>query len=166
MPQNLIQLPKEVDITMPHGDGIRIKNHEITDGFGLFEWLHQAIKKKRWGVAVTGLEKHGISFEMVIECCAREMDDGYRGENNMFLYIIWFHYKFHRQWKTLKKFSESGTGKALASEFVPAIRESKDWDGLYDMIRHDGDFHDQMTKRIRNGINYAANNSDREKHGV
>ena len=68
--QSLIQLPKTADIIigMCH---ITIRNHKVTGDFGLFsDIMNIIVDPDSREYILVEFEKHGISFEAAIECCA------------------------------------------------------------------------------------------------
>ena len=153
MPQSLIQLPKEAEFKI--GDyRIRILDHRVLNGGSLVPEIIDIINDP--GLQRDTLyqfEKHGISFEMVIEYCVRELEC--RGESlAMFMYLR--HgpaLPFTRNVKgndriAALEFSASVAGGIIMEEITEKIRSCDNWGDLYDELHHTSQFHKYIDSRI------------------
>ena len=150
MKQNLVQLPKTAKFEID-GWEISIRNHKISSYGGLLNRLMNIVNNTRLGRNVlSGLEKHTVSFEAVIEYCVEELElrPGVLEE------VIYGQYgigergddKFFRVRPV--KFSKSEKGRIIAGFFIDKIRDCENWGALYDTIRSDSKFSKKIKSKI------------------
>ena len=154
MTQSLTQLPKTVDFNI-NGQWIEISNYEVVQPRSLFHAImhiiHYFDSDKN---TLTQFEKHGISFEMVIECCARELDK----DNMEFTIITHDCYKIlttrekYIDWDTRLAFSKSVVGKKIVQQITERIRDCNNWEDLYDEMQLTSKFQKEIKRRIRMGL--------------
>ena len=150
MPQSLIQLPKTADFKIG-GWYIKITDHKIESINNLFDCIVGIIIDPRFDRQILyQFEEHGISFETVIEECARELEEDpevfawsrYRDRNSWFLGCK------HTDRAHLLAFSESVAGRKIVELVVEKIRSCDNWDDLYDEMQLTTKFNENMGKRI------------------
>ena len=152
MPQSLIQLPKEADFKID-GRDIEIWDHKFGNDGGLI-WhiiciIHSPFSNRE---TLTELEKHGISFEAVIEYCVTELERDIDIRTHI---INWYHNirnylecNTTDEWIAIYNFSKSMTGKKIADKLVEKIRSCDNWEELYDELHRDSRFQKDLKKRI------------------
>ena len=152
MPQSLTQLPKKAGFYIVGWD-IIIRNHRVT-GMGLFWDIMRIIR----GVnsdrqTLTEFEKHGISFEAAIECCASEMEH----DVNMLTNIMWHGDILESVFGTTQMldtrskcedFSKSMAGRKIAEIYIEKIRICDNWGELYDEFHYTSEFIKDIKNRI------------------
>ena len=174
MAQNLIQLPKTADFKIG-GWHIKITDHKIESSHNLFdcivvvtptETVHNTRIESSHNLfdCIVGiiidprfdrqilyqLEEHGISFETVIEECARELEEDpevfvwskYRDRNS------WFLGRKHTDRDTRLAFSKSVAGRKITEQIIEKIRSCADWSELYDEMQLTTKFNENVGKRI------------------
>ena len=146
MPQSLIQLPETVDIT---GESdLHIRNHEVVDWGGLLYWILTIINRKVWKTSVTEMEKHGISYEMVVECCVHELEH----DTELLTWMMMIHYNVGPNLHLHAEYSERIAGRKIAGEIVDAIRTCNDWTDLHDTMQQKSGFSKDMAEKIREDL--------------
>ena len=158
MPQSLTRLPKEAHIQIL-GHSIIIQNHRVVSNGGLLNSIMSITSMMRTCVneqTLSDLEKHGISFEMAIECCVREIEK----DSHVLVWLIWWHYKInmasgsiiHRQWERVHVFSNGAAGRKIAEQHIEKIRSCENWQQLYQEMDPDSQFSRDMQDRISEGL--------------
>ena len=152
MPQSLIQLPETASFEI-RGWDIIIRNHEITDCFGLFGLIFRIANGHRTGRNILfEFEKHKISFEAAIECCAYELENT---TDVLASAMNWRYYSygdFDQICKTdaIFAFTKSDAGRIIAGQFVEKIRSCDNWKELYDEMHQTSRFqHDMVSRMIK-----------------
>ena len=146
MPQSLTQLPKDAYFRIL-GWEIKIRNHKIWGYFdsGFFGVMMHIIRDADSNKqTLYQYEKHGISFEMVIECCAQEFEE----DAVILANIITRELHERRSFS----FSESAAGRKIAEQFIEKIRSCDDWGELYDEMYETSKFRKDIKNRIREGL--------------
>ena len=158
MPQNLIQMPETADMRIG-GWGIVIRNHRCINGNGLFNRIvgiiHSIYSNRE---SLVEFEKHGISFETVIEYCAAEM------EHDAVTLTAIIHWQYIIQkiiksnecdWSIGADFSQSVTGRVMAEQFIDKIRSCSNWGELYDEMDRKSKFMQDMRSKIITEIKHC-----------
>ena len=153
MPQSITQLPMYADFKiLRYHFTIRYhKVREVERLFGNIMWI--IVDTNSDGQTLRQFEKHGISFETMIEECARELEhdvgvlawficlnhnaDTIRGPNIL-----------ENKWSACLNFSKSDAGRNIADQFIEKIRSCDNWDQLYEEIHPQNIFCKNMEKRI------------------
>ena len=151
MPQSLIQLPKEADIIAGYkGTLLSIRNHKVVPTGTLFEWILRLIwNHNSWGNAVTLMEKKGLMFEAVIECCVRELEDdtGLLARVGLWDQDIWYAVNPPDNADANYAFSESDAGRNIAAQLIDKIRSCNDWEQLRSEMNHTSGFYQDLKVR-------------------
>ena len=144
MAQSLIQLPKDAQFSIAGWD-ITIEDHMITNNYGLFGTIINMINSSNSNEkTLVEFEGYKISFECVIEECARELE-----QDTMIL--AWFIFKEYAVTdlnEQIVRFVKSEAGRIIAGQFVEKIRSCDDWSELYDEMQHKSRFQQDMRNRI------------------
>ena len=151
MPQSLTRMPKEVSFKF-YWHTITIQNHRVVYMGGFFGIIVDTIQSiDSSSQSLYQLEKHGISFEMAIECCAHELEH----DVSVLAYNIRNYempgLKFSRNsdgWIPFVDFSKSKKGRAIADQFIEKIRSCSNWEELYDELQLSSQFQKDMKSRI------------------
>ena len=153
MPQSLIQMPKTADFKISRWD-ITIRNHKVVNSDGLFGIMVDIIHKGPVDMEkLAEFEKQGISYEMVIEYCAQEMESNTKilGDLIYWYYCldIWNGKIKERYFDEVTRFSEGVTGRSMAEQLVEKIRSCDDWGELCRELNMTSKFQQGMEKRIK-----------------
>ena len=150
MSQSMTQLPKDAKFRMG-GWNIKIQDHKVEYPYGLFDCIVDIISDYRSDrQTLYQFEEHGISWEMAIEECIRELEE----DTKMFGESTYWH---NNKGVTGNKyvdldsriaFSESVAGRKIVRLVVEKIRSCDNWDDLYDEMQLTTKFHKDMRKRI------------------
>ena len=141
MPQSLIQMPKDADI-MIHGEPIKIRDHKVVSFWSLFVQIIRIAQN--WNSnrnTLVEFEKHGISFEIAIEYCAKELEHNagtLQGVLDM----------DYTNKDVMSRFSRSEEGRKMADMYIEKIRSCDDWGELYDQMQLTSEFTKDMKSRI------------------
>ena len=159
MPQSLTQLPKTADIKIVGGGGheweIKIHNHRIINcANGLWGVIIDIIRDSDSSMdTLYQFEKHGISWEMAVECFAHELE--YNDNTALSHTIYWCHdiLKFEEMIteKTLERidgFSASPTGRSIAEMYVDTVRNCDNWEQLYLQMHPTSRFQKEMESMV------------------
>ena len=174
MAQSLTQLPETADIKfVVCGDvyTVQIRHHQARDRTGLFAqimWI--ACESDPGSTNLNHFEKHGISFEAVIECCAKELENDasvLADICHMLLGMDPGNFQ-ERDWDRINFFSKSVAGRKIADMYVEKIRNCDDWGELYDALHVTliSGFTADMQRRIRMGIREQINGVSKRCHKV
>ena len=156
MPQSLTRLPQTADFKMERYP-IRIRDHEVENWGvrGLLGKIMRVISHSDSNKeTLCQFEKHGISFEMVIEYCACELEYN----TDILADIMYGHYYDDDvlnekgvilDLESIHIFSKSEAGRIIAGQFVEKIRNCGDWEELYDEMQMTGKFRKDMKRRIK-----------------
>ena len=160
MPQSLIQLPKEAEFEID-GWPIHIQNHRVT-GNGLFSQILMIVSSLNSDANTLRLfEEHGISCEMIIEECAKELEN----DSEVLAHVIRWHCGNLKIKSVLAidttdaifLFSKSVPGRKIAEQFIEKIRSCDNWEELYDEMLLYSRFRMDVKRRIVKGINVLIN---------
>ena len=144
MPPNMLQLPKEADFLIC-GWQIYIQNHRAVKGYNLFPRIMGIIRSVNSDrQTLTEFEKHGISYEAAIECCAEELEEN----PGVLVWFISWMYVIRNSKEPTVGFSKSKRGRFIADQLVEKIRNCDGWVELYDELHHSSRFQKEMKKRI------------------
>ena len=158
MKQEIIQLPETTEIKPSRGYTLLIKNHEVVNPSGLFEWITIVIGNNIWKNTVKQMQDKAVSFEAVIEWCITELEE----RPVILSEIIWYFFKISYntnepdkmvlQWNKNREFSKSEAGRVIADQFIEKLRDCHNWDELGTEMnlqsRFNIDMKQQMKKRI------------------
>ena len=148
MSQSLTQLPKTADIEIQGWHTtwtLKIRNNKPDDEEGLFSEIMWIITESDPGNQILNkFEKHGISFEMAIECCAQELEENPK----VFEYFIIWEYSMGDSEELVASFSESVAGRTIAGQFVEKIRSCNNWEELYNEFHRTSKFQQDIKSRI------------------
>ena len=130
---------------------VTIQNHEYVGFSGFFGTIIHIMRQPHsHRQTLTEFEKHGISYESLIEHCAHSLENDF----DMLAELIYWNYggrknppKSHLH-RILVRFSKSGAGRATADQFVEKIRSCGNWGELYDELRLESPFQKEMYRRI------------------
>ena len=156
MKQSLLRLPETADIRMSPYD-IQISDHQITCGhlFNTMLWMTNCHSCEE---VQAEMEKNGISFEILVECCVQEMECyplvlreiiRCRYHNNM----IGF--------EQMVQFSKSTTGRKIADILERKIRECDSVREIRDIFDEQSKFHNIMKNSIECEIKSYADGLQR-----
>ena len=143
MPQSLTRLPEAVHIRIGIWE-IEIVNYKIKKGKSFLGFMMDIIASYNWKEFVDEMQKHGISYESVIETCAEEIEHN----NGVFANIAAFHYKALKTHDDSKIFSKSVAGRRIADEIIERMRQCENWQELYSIMIKES----ETSKDIRNKI--------------
>ena len=155
MPQSLTQLPKTANIKIGRTH-TTIFNHRVVRSMfsgGLFISIMYITDDSDLSNQELHLfEKRGISFEMAIEECARELEH----DVGVLEDIIWYKNipKFMRTTgmtvtrSKCEDFSKSAPGRKIAEMYIEKIRSCENWSELYDAICFENQFQKDMRKTM------------------
>ena len=151
MPQSLTQLPKKMEFAIAGWD-ITIRDHVVVKANHLFGVIIDIASDTRVSRGIfTEFEKHGISFEMVIEECARELEH----DANVLAEIIRWEYLAlkkimldGKRMNLIRVFSNGVAGRKIAAQYIKKIRSCNDWEELYDTLKIPNEFHKRMRRKV------------------
>ena len=151
MPQSLIPFPKAAEFYIGSNEVV-IENHRIISALGLFALvihiIHNSDSDRQ---TLSEFEKHGISFETVIEKCTRELEENAETLAEVIFPIptknrtCTIHVK---AWDLTIHFSKSVAGRSIAEQFIEKIRNCNGWDELYDEMHSSSQFRKEMKNKI------------------
>ena len=157
MPQSLTQLPKTVKCEIGRLIVI-INDHAVSGDKGFLNIIMVIISDSTSHRDILAdFEKYGISFEMVIEACVRDLED----HTMPLAHLIYWHYSSKNTMKVLKDkkryrmilaFSESAAGKVVAEQIIEKIRSCDDWQELRDELHLQSEFQKGMRKKLKKKI--------------
>ena len=156
MSQSLTQLPKTAEIKIRSHE-IPIKNHRVVRVDGLLGGISYIIRDPSSPCeTLSEFEKQGISFEMVIEECSREL------EYDPMILVEFCDKNYNvtlesgtvvqEEWTRLVSFSKSSAGRAVADQFIEKIRSCDNWKELYDELERGSKFMDNMEERVQKEV--------------
>ena len=165
MPQSLTQLPKTADFKIG-GRWIVIDDHEVVSGDGLFSGIIYYVNSPYFdGQILYEFEKHGISFEMAIEECVRELEPDIKTfarvirDNGIYASIISDNdiytsmmTDYRPDWNSRRDFTKSLGGRKIASQLIEKIRSCGNWGELYAELQHTSKFSKDMKNKIKEEI--------------
>ena len=144
MAQDLTQLPETADFKIGMWP-ITIRNHKVTDENAMFGSIIWIVNRTDLGRDVLNkFEKHGISYEAVIECCAKELEEN---PKVLDFFIKWM-YVIRNSKEPTVGFSKSKRGRFIADQLVEKIRSCDNWGELYDEMQMTSKFQKDMKNRI------------------
>ena len=143
MGQNLLELPKEAEINIKEWR-LQIQNHKITTCH-LFYWVSGLIIEGYMKKAIPELEGRGITYEVFVEECAKELDEN----PALLLHIIWFRYDIQENWKEMRRFTESDAGRIIPEMLINQVRECNSWEEFHKATKPKSVFQKNMKKRIK-----------------
>ena len=152
MPQSLTQMPQRADFVID-GQTIEIRDHKVKSSSGLFGIMIRIMEGDESDrQSLCQFEKHGISFETAIECCAHDI------ENDVYVLgnIIFWNYDIKETKESgtfehlnaVLAFSESTAGRTIAEQFIEKIRSCDDWEELCDEMHPTSKFYKDIKNRI------------------
>ena len=152
MPQSLTRMPKEAEITIAGGT-IYIRDHLALLAGGLLGTTmdiitHPDSDRK----SLEEFEKQGVSFEMAIEECVRELEE----DTDVFAYLNMDHYSDTEYddgdsefvWEFFSDNAKSDTARKLANQLAEKIRSCNNWEDLYDELHMSSQFQQDMKSKI------------------
>ena len=152
MTQSLTRLPETAHIIIGERH-IKIRNHKVESAEGLTGRIVSMMKNPHNNrETLYQFEKHGISFEMVIEYCANELEH----DVDVFAWVI-RHYKGALcnvdspggiNWSKILNFSKSDTGTAIVGLLIDKIRNCNNWEELYDELHPESRFGRDVKNKI------------------
>ena len=151
MPQSLTQLPETASFEIG-GCHVKIDDHKVVDWF-LFVYVWSIINEVDSDLqTLTEFEKHGISFESLIEYCVHELEC----KEYALTKLIWHNDLGECSmkdsvagiWETNHNYSKSVEGRNIAEQLVEKIRSCDDWNELYEEIHWKSKFHKYMKSKI------------------
>ena len=154
MGQSLTQLPRTAEFKIL-GHTITIVEHKVKNYFGLSSTILDIINDQKTNRRILSeFEKHGVSFEAAIECCATELE---YNVNKLARVIIWnYERRKFTDWISTEKntkeitvFTASLKGRRIAEELTAKIRNCDNWEELHDELHMNSEFQTEMKKRIR-----------------
>ena len=153
MPQSLTQLPEKTEFRVG-GHRIIIRDNRVVNWKGLFDAILWCVMSSRTHRdTLYQFDKHGISCEMAIECCAEELDGG---NTEKFANLIGTHYEIKRisgqspfsRSDEFFNISKSGAGRIIVDQLIEKIRNCDDWGELYDELHLSSRFQKEIKKKI------------------
>ena len=157
----MTRLPNTADIEIL-GWSIEIRNHQVVNYdcrfFDVIMDLVSDVRSDR--ETLYQFEKHGISFEMVVEECVKELEE----DTLALVSLIFGHYKLSKivyadkgsTWLEKCAFSAGRTGRKIVDRIVEKIRDCNDWGELYDEMNPESRFHKEIIKKIKEVKNNVA----------
>ena len=146
MGQSLTRLPKTADFEI-RGVVIQIRDHKCNSYWGLWGKIIDFIEYSETDKEhLRQFEKHGISFETVIEECVHEMEhdaDILANFINLYYSARFIKSEMERRKRTYA-FSKSDAGRRIAGQVIERIRSCDNWDELYDEFKRTGKFRTEM----------------------
>ena len=162
MIQSLTQLPKTAKFRIG-GWGITIQNHKVKYPYSLFDCILDIIMDPRSDRQMLyQFEGHGISWEMIIEECVRELEE----DTDVFAHSLNRYNNTWVDWAHSIAFSESVAGRKIAGLLVEKIRSCDNWDDLYDEMQRRTKFHKDMRKRINKELKKQDKAKEEMTHGT
>ena len=154
MVQSLVRLPENADIKIGRWY-VSIKNHRVVTTCGLLGRILGMIDDPDTDIGILSeFEKHGVSYEAVIEECVAEFD-----RISVIKYIMRFVYKFkmngvyvEEDQEIFNSFSKSDIGVTLEDKLVDKIRSCRNWDELYNEFHSTSKFSIDLKKIIKEEI--------------
>ena len=150
MPQSLIRMPKMADFKIAE-TRFAIRDHEVMFGGLWIKTMHIVTGPFSYRQMLSEFENHGISYEMIIEECIRELEK----DPEVFASAIHWHYnidtsKYDTQgsMEATHNFSKSDAGRKMADQHMEKIRSCNNWEDLYDVMQQTSGFSMDMQKRI------------------
>ena len=157
MPQSLTQLPKKMEFAIAGWD-ITIEDHKIVDNNGLLNSIMHAVDDPGSDRNILyEFEKHGVSFEMVIEYCVWEIEN----DEDILADVMWYMNVIMElihtiiginMWSECRNFSKSVKGREISEQYTEKIRSCNNWEELYDEMQQTSKFHRDMKKRMNKEI--------------
>ena len=145
MAQSLIQLPKDADFRIGVWH-IKITDHMIVNQGDLFDCIVDIIMDPRSDRQMLyQFEGHGISWEMAIEECVRELEE----DTDVFAHSLNRYNNTWVDWAHSIAFSESVAGRKIAGLLVEKIRSCDNWDNLYDEMQLTSKFQKEIKNRMQ-----------------
>ena len=145
MTQSLTQLPKDATFRIA-GWTIIIRNHEVMYIHGLIgEMMNIIHVGESDRDTLYQFEKHGISFEMAIEYCAKELEEN----SDVLKLFISRYYDMCDSISLDVGFSKSDAGRIIAGQFVEKIRSCDNWEELYNELHLTSMFQKEMKNKIK-----------------
>ena len=160
MGQSLIQMPKSAYFDI-EGYTITIRDHKVENFGGLLGKIAGIIGDEVFShrLILEEFEKHGVSYEAVIEWCAYELEH----DTNILESIIRDQYGYHEdaehdyiRHKNIRIFSKSEKGRNMANQFIEKIRSCENWGELYDELHPRSKFQREMGCRAIKEIEYSC----------
>ena len=151
MTQTLIRMPQTADVEIL-GWHVTVWKHRVVFGDLWSKIIGIIMESKSNRETLYEFEKHGITFEAVIEYCAKKFEDDFEVLEN----IIWDQ-KMMKIAGTLntgdrgligRNFSKSVTGRKIAAQYTEKIRSCGNWEELYDEMQLSSQFQKNMKSRI------------------
>ena len=143
MAQSLTRLPETATIHNVGGLDLVIKNHEVEQTTLLY-WIMGTMAGENWNEVVTQMEKSGISFEIAVETCVKELDT----LNTLFADIVWEPLNYTKDWDEAFELSKSILGRKMAEQYIENIRRCDNWDDLNREMNPKSQFHKQIKNKI------------------
>ena len=152
MPQNLIRMPERAEFEIGTYS-IKIRDYKLVTLVGLFPKIICIIRDSSNNIqTLSQFEKQGVSFEVIIECCVRELED----DVEIFADFIWGNNHLEGFWDTVAEkswddvlaFSESESGRTIAGQFIEKIRSCDNWEQLYTEMHISSKFRKDMEDKI------------------
>ena len=155
MTQSIAALPKDMGCEIM-GWCLDIKDHTVLSVAGMSGMIFGiASETLSNGNTLNQMEKYGVSFECVIECCVQELEE----DPYTLASIMHVHYVFgdiinddDDSWNHFLNFSKSPTGRTIADMFIDKIRDCHNWEQLYDMTEPNSKFNTNAKKQIKEAI--------------
>ena len=156
MPQSLTRLPETAQFVIGNCQ-VTIRDHRIVDSKGLFgKILWMARNKECDANTLCQFEKHGISYEAAIECCAHEMenDTSILADTILLGYIILKYEKIltGNTVERIRAFSKSMAGRSIANRYVDTLRNCDNWEQLYDELQPTSRFQKEMKSTVNREV--------------
>ena len=138
-------LPRTAHIELKNGGVLEIKDQQVVNVFGLFEWLLEGIKNKHWDEILKRMIQCGFRFEAVITQCIRELRDRKKlcvslGSLN------YFGTPFEKKtWIPYKK------EKAIVRHITEKLKSCKNWEQFHNEFAHSDKFVTDMVEKLAGG---------------
>ena len=157
MPQSLIQLPETADFKIIRYH-VKMKNH-VFPGDGLMGRIIAIIGSEISNRdTLYQFEKHGISFEAAIECCAAELEQRAWILENIIFWIYCIQKRPTNKYVTrvLPDYVKSVEGRKIAAQLIEKIRSCSDWGELYDELKITSKFNINIKQNITDGMTHQC----------
>ena len=157
MKQAMAILPENATIRVT-GEVLKIRDHQVANGFGMFEWSLWRItsdknlialatsspEKTIWGQVITEMKNEGVSFAAFRDTCVRELVNNYIKN----VRSIMDHYEIKYEGDKTEKYLCSDSARKIATKITEKIKRCDRWDKWYNIMEIESDFAKEMKNTI------------------
>ena len=151
--QPLIRFPKTANIRCDHLNDLDIKNHEVVNPSGLFNWLlcavswtdnrHGNVKHCSWDDVVTQMIQQGIRFDVFIEQCVNDLKN-----LQMFEQVLWWLHNNHGVKHDRQEFESYEKIRHIETRVREELCICENWKHLHDVMRPGSKFRNDMMQKV------------------